>query len=145
MKALLIIDVQKSAVTDKKIASAIEKLQYQYENVYISQFINQDSPIIKLTGWKGYDNEELAFAPAPHAVLFQKKLYSSYIEQLKNFDEIHICGFDTDACIYKTALDLIEQGIRPIILSKYCGSGKPEYHKMALTLLARNIGSENII
>ena len=145
MKALLIIDVQKSAITNKKIVSAIEKLQYKYENVYISQFINQNSPIIKLTGWKGYDNEELAFTPASHAVLFQKNLYSSYIEQLKVFDEIHICGFDTDACVYKTALDLIEQGIRPIILSKYCGSGKSEYHKMALTLLARNIGSENII
>lgn len=145
MKALLIIDVQKSAVTNNEIVSAIEKLQYEYDHVYISQFLNQSSPIIKLTDWAGYSNESLAFAPAPHAVIFQKNIYSSYIQNLKQFDEIHICGFDTDACIYKTSLDLIERGIRPVILSKYCGSQNDEYHHMGITLLARNIGIKNII
>ena len=63
---------------------------------------------------------------------------------MKKFTEIHLCGFDTDACVYKTALDLIEHGIRPIVLKDFCFSANKNFHKIGLKLLARNIGKENI-
>jgi nicotinamidase-related amidase len=143
-KALLIIDVQKSAVGRSKLPQKIEKLQNQYEYVFVSQFQNKGSPLLKLMSWTGYDDEALAFIPATKAFTFKKKGYSSYHFKMKDFDEIHLCGFDTDACIYKTALDLIEKGIRPIVLKKYCFSKNQIFHKMGLKLLSRNIGKHNI-
>ncbi len=142
--ALLIIDVQKSAVTDKEIAQKIEALQNEYEYVFASQFMNEDSPIIKLTSWKGYEDCDLAFCPAPQTKVFQKTTFSSYLEDLKNFEEVHLCGFDTDACVYQTALTLMDKGIRPLVLKDYCGSATKEFHTYGLLLLERNIGKENI-
>lgn len=63
---------------------------------------------------------------------------------MKKFDEIHIYGFDTDACVYKTAMDLIENGIRPIILKDFCFSETQEFHYAGICLLKRNIGDKNI-
>lgn len=54
------------------------------------------------------------------------------------------CGFDTDACVYKTALDLAERGIRPVVLKDYCFSENQEFHNLGLRLLERNIGLKNI-
>ncbi len=144
-KALLIIDVQKSSVTNQEIISKIEALQSKYDNVFISKFINKYSPLLNILNWNGYENEELAFKPAAHAKVFEKNIYTSFIDDLREFEEVHLCGFDTDACVYKTALDLIEQNIRPIILSEYCGSENEEFHKIGLKLLKRNIGSHNVV
>lgn len=143
--ALLIIDVQNSSVTKPEIAAQIEKLQYEYDVVYVSKFTNKNSPLLKLLNWSGYDDELLAFNPKNNAIIYDKTGYSSYLPEMKNFDEIHICGFDTDACIYKTAMDLIENNIRPVVLKDYCFSANNKFHKIALELLGRNIGKHNII
>lgn len=144
-KALLIIDVQKSSIRDKNDVKNIEKIQAEYENVFISQFINKDSPIIKFLEWEGYENEELAFVPKSTARVFQKNTYSSIIPEMKLFNQIDICGCDTDACVYKTAMDLVEYGIRPVILSQYCWSQEPDFHAQGMALIERNIGKNNIL
>ncbi|MCQ2734526.1 MAG: isochorismatase family protein [Alphaproteobacteria bacterium] len=143
-KALLIIDVQKSAVVKPEIAKNIEKLQYEYDVVFVSKFTNQNSPLLNLLNWSGYDDETLAFKPKDNAIIYTKTGYSSYLPEMKEFDEIHICGFDTDACVYKTAMDLAEIGVRPVVLKDYCYSANQEFHDMGLKLLQRNIGIENI-
>ena len=142
--ALLIIDVQKTSCKDNGIAEAIEKLQYDYEHVFISRFVNNGSPLIPLMQWPGYDNDDLAFTPAPHAKIFDKNIYTSFIEDLSAFNEIYLCGYDTDACVYKTALDLIEHNIRPIVLTRLCGSENEHFHEIGLELLKRNIGERNL-
>ena len=143
-KILLIIDVQKSAVTRPNIAKAIEKIQYEYDIVYVSKFLMADSPLLKFLDWSGYDNEKLAFVPRDDAVIYNKSGYTAFLDEMKRFKEIHICGFDTDACVYKTAMDLMENGIRPIILKDYCFSANQEFHDAGIQLLKRNIGIKNI-
>ena len=143
-KALLIIDVQTSAVSKPEIAQRIEKLQYEYETVYVSKFTNTGSPLLPIMNWSGYENEELAFTPKENAIIFSKTGYTSYLQEMQEFDEIHLCGFDTDACIYKTAMDLIENNIRPIILQNCCFSANREFHDIGMKLLERNIGKHNI-
>ena len=143
-KALLIIDVQKSAVIKPEIAQNIERLQYDYDVVYVSKYTNTGSPLLKLLDWPGYDDETLVFTPKENAVIFTKTGYSSYLPEMKNFDEIHITGFDTEACVYKTAMDLIEHNIRPIVLKDYCFSSDEEMHEMGLKILEKNIGERNI-
>ena len=65
--ALLIIDVQKSAVGKSTLPKKIEKLQNQYKHIFVSQFQNKGSPLLKLMSWTGYDDETLAFSPVPKA------------------------------------------------------------------------------
>ncbi len=142
--ALLIIDVQKSAAGNSSLPAKIEALQAAYEYIFVSKFVNRGSPLIPMTGFDGYADEGLAFTPAPQAVVFEKNIYSCFIPALKDFDEIHLCGFDTDACIYKTAMDLVENGIRPVVLEAYCGSENRMFHEAGMLLLERNIGRENI-
>lgn len=142
--ALLIIDVQKSEVTKPEIANNIEKLQYQYDVVYVSMFTNTSSPLLKILNWTGYDDETLAFTPKENAIIFTKTGYSSYLAEMKEFDEIHICGFDTEACVYKTAMDLIEVGVRPVVLKNYCYSSDEEMHIIGLKIMEKNIGIINI-
>ena len=144
-RALLVIDVQVSSVINADIAKKIEKLQYDYDTIFISLFNNKNSPLLKILQWEGYQDESLAFTPKDGAVIFSKTGYSSFLPEMKNFDEIYLCGFDTDACIYKTAMDLIENNIRPIILKDYCFSANQEFHDIGLKLLGRNIGKHNII
>jgi nicotinamidase-related amidase len=143
-QALLIIDAQKSAVIKLPIAQAIDKLQYEYDTVYISKYTNKNSPILALLDWTGYDDETLVIEPKPRAIIYTKTGYSSYLPEMKSFDEIHICGFDTEACVYKTALDLIEHNIRPIVLKDYCYSSDEEMHQMGLKILEKNIGKRNL-
>lgn len=143
-KALLIIDVQKSAVGDSLLPPKIEKLQESYDFVFISRFVNEESPLLVPLNWNGYADTSLSFTPKKGAFIFNKNIYSSFITEMCRFKEIHICGFDTDACVYKTAMDLIEHGIRPIILKDFCGTQTAELQEAALLLIRRNIGENNI-
>lgn len=143
--ALLIIDLQKSTRPAPDIVAAIEQLQYQYEFVYASRFVNAASPLIKFDVFDGYDDESLAFTPAEHVKIFAKNIYSSFIPEMRAFERIDLCGYDTDACVYKTAMDLIENGVRPRVLTRLCGSENAEFHELGLKALARNIGDANLI
>lgn len=145
VRVLLIIDVQKSAVTKPKIAKEIEKIQYDYDIVYVSKYTKTDSPLLRFLDWSGYTDERLAFAPKDDAIIYTKSGYTAFIPEMKKFDEIYICGFDTDACVYKTAMDLIENNIRPIILQNLCFSATQELHDKATEIMKRNIGIKNII
>ena len=144
-KVLLIIDVQKSAVTKPKIAKEIEKIQYEFDVVYVSKHTKKGSPILKFLDWSGYADENLAFVPKDNAIVYNKTGYSAFIPEMQKFNEIYICGFDTDACVYKTAMDLMENDIRPIILKDLCFSATQELHNHAIEIMKRNIGSKNIV
>jgi nicotinamidase-related amidase len=143
-KALLIIDAQKAAVVKPEIVRNIEKLQYEYDVVYVSKFTNTGSPLPGIMDWAGYDDETLAFAPKKDAIVFTKTGYTSYLPEMKAFDEIHLCGFDTEACVYKTALDLVEVGVRPVVLQDYCYSSDEQMHTIGLKILEKNIGKKNV-
>lgn len=75
-----------------------------------------------------------------------------YIKEYFNFkfnflDEVYIVGCDTDACIMGTALSLFSYGIKPIVLKDYVhtSSSNPKLNDMALEILKRNIGQENVV
>ena len=70
-KALLIIDVQTSAVTKPEIAQRIEKTQYEYETVYISKFTN--------TKWfMCQDLHQYQLSPLNHNVIAPKMYKGLY-------------------------------------------------------------------
>lgn len=59
---------------------------------------------------------------------FDKKIYTAVNDELKDYirendiSQIYLCGFDTDACIQKTAIDLFEQNYDVYVLKDYCMS-----------------------
>ena len=84
--------------------------------------------------------------------VINKKIYSALNEELKEYiksnsiNQIYLCGFDTDACIQKTAIDLFEQNYDVYVLKGYCMShaGK-ETHDFYINNLKRLIGKDKII
>ena len=72
----------------------------------------------------------------------------SFLNELRQSGttEVSLCGIDTDACVMATALDLFQNGIRPVVLAEACAShAGPDYHEAGLKLLARLIGREQIV
>lgn len=59
---------------------------------------------------------------------------------------VFICGADTDCCVLKTATDIFEQGLMPIVLTEYCDSNAgPKSHDAGLLVMSRLIGKKCIV
>ena len=157
-QALLIIDVQRGFVTDatRHVVAAAEALQPRYQHVYATRFINPDeSPFRRWLDWHRFSEDspeiELALSLRSDAIVLDKHTYTAVTEQLlsdlqrNGISEVHICGIDTDGCVLKTAVDLFEAGIRPLVLARSCAStAGPDFHEYGLRALARMIGAPQI-
>ena len=156
---LMIIDVQKGFVNEntKDIPSKVEKLQHKYDYVIVTKFYNLPNSFFrKLIKWNKFGagslDAELAFKPKKEAMIIKKYLYTSVNKGLlnflksKNIKTVYLCGLDTDICVTKNAVDLIENGIIPIVLTDYCGSnaGKAA-HLNAIKTLKLYIGKDQVI
>ena len=132
-KLLLVIDVQKDFVNEntKPILKKIDELvnSNKFKNIAFTRFINDVNSIwYKKLNYRGCLNKEqqqIAIDTKNYKI-FDKKIYSSLNNELKkyvtenNIDEIYLCGFDTDACVSKTALDLFENNYNVYVLKDYC-------------------------
>ena len=157
--ALLIVDVQVGFINDatRHILPKVEALQKRYKHVYATRFINiEGSPYRNLLDWHRFytdsDDVPLAFEPVGGVVVLDKQVYTcvtpAFLADLrdKGIEEVAICGIDTDACVSACAVDLFENGIRPVLLSDACAShAGAEYHEAALRILARLIGKNQIV
>ena len=158
-KALLIVDVQVGFVNDatRHIVPKVEELQKKYAHVYATRFINAEgSPYRRLLDWHRFYQSSadvtLAFDPVDNVTVIDKHVYTcvtpAFIEDLrgKGIEEVAICGIDTDACVSACAVDLFENGFRPVLLSEACAShAGAEYHEAALRILKRLIGERQIV
>ena len=158
-KTLIVVDVQRGFVNGhtRHIVPAVERLQSGYDSIYATRFVNAPaSPWRRFMDWRrfaeGSADAELAFQPAANAVVVEKHVYSCVNEDLlhdlrdRGTAEVFLCGIDTDACVLVSAVDLFQNGIRPVILAEACAShAGPEYHEAGLRLLERLVGTDRII
>jgi nicotinamidase-related amidase len=156
---LIIIDVQRGFLNDwtRHLPARVERLQGRYDRVVATRFVNPPgSPYRRWIHWRrfapGSDDVELAFAPRPGTPVRDKAVYGAVTDPLlrelraDGVAEVHLCGIATDNCVLKTAVDLFENGIRPLVLADYCAShGGPECHDCGLRLLRRFIGADQVI
>ncbi len=158
--ALLIVDVQKGFINEhtKKLPALIEKLQYDYEHVFILKFINPgyNSRFVKVLKWdkvmKDSEDAELAFKPKEKSTIIEKTTYSciddKFLKKLYKIGikEVHICGINTDVCVLANALALFDtDNITPIVLSKYCATTHGEKRQNeTLKVIAHSIGEDQI-
>ena len=156
---LIVVDAQTGFVNEhtRHVVPVVERLQHGYDRIYATRFVNAGaSPYRKFLGWRRFGarsaDAALAFRPAPHAVIVEKRVYSCVSEALlrdlrdRGAAAVSLCGIDTDACVPVSAVDLFQRGIRPVVLSQACAShAGPEYHKAGLRLLERLVGRRQIV
>ena len=157
--ALLVVDVQRGFINEHTahIPALIESLLPSYQNVFATRFYNpENSNYRRLIKWNRFSPKsadfEFAFTPTSNVRIINKPIYtcvnSEFLSTLEGLmiSEIHIAGIDTDICVTKCAVDIFEKGLTPFVLAKYCAShAGPALHQAALKILARFIGSEQVI
>ena len=158
-KLLLVIDFQKDFINDntKDYISKIEKLINSkiYDEIVFTKFINnENSRWYKELSYKGCidkQGQDIVIDTQEYKI-FEKTTYSALNDELrthikeKNIEQIYLCGFDTDACVQKTALDLFENNYDVYVLKNYCMCSKGvELHNIIINNLKRLIGKDKII
>jgi len=156
---LIIIDVQQGFINQwtEHIPAAVETLQKGYDRVVATRFFNPEGSFFRsLIGWQrlGRDTDDfpLAFAPRKGAPVIDKATYTcvtpELLRELEDWGvgEVHLAGIATDNCVLKTAVDLFEAGVKPVVLAKAAAShGGPDCHAAGLMLLERFIGAAQVV
>lgn len=108
----------------------------------------------KAPGLDQYGVKELPEGHGAKRYLLTKNTYSAvtpeFEELISGLDlensGIYITGADTESNVMKTALDLFERSIEPIVLTEFCGSHRGMgMHEKGLELLEELIGTERVI
>ncbi len=135
MKVLLVVDMQKGFITNKKYLELNEKinnliLQSNYDKFILTKYINEKSKnsfYQDKIGWNKLttENEQNFSIVIPqNAIILKKYGYGldredlDYLKSL-NIKEIDICGLKSEACVYAISLQLWDLGIYPNILANY--------------------------
>lgn len=162
---LLVIDVQNGFINEytKNIKNKITDLLSKgiFDIVIATKYKNSDnSNFEKILNWKKMktEDEQKIVDDITKYIDFviEKNNYSGYTTDMKDLlikigegvlpDRVFVLGFDTDGCVLSTIIDLFDNGIRPILLARYCAStGGDEYNEAGMKVLKRMIGKDNII
>lgn len=161
---LLVVDMQNGFARNeqtkevgKKIVELLNTNSFDY--TIATQFINPlQGPYRRILKW-----EKLTESPETDIIegiktdyVFKKQVYTSANKEImetitkinegKKPDYIFIAGVDTDCCVMKTAVDLFEQDIKPIVLLNYCNSNGGEIANQAgIQVMKRLIGEKQLI
>lgn len=131
----------------KRINDFIKKSNY--DKIFFTRFINKkDSLYCSKLNWHKLQSEDeiqLAIDAPKTSIIFNKFGYGLSNKQLDilkklNVDTIHICGLQTDACVYAIAFQLFDIGIYPNILINYCETSK-ERNTFAKELIVHQFGN----
>jgi nicotinamidase-related amidase len=155
---LLVVDVQNGSLNGftRHVPDRIVQLlaRRSYNPILHTIFVNRPgSPYHRLLDWHGCEREPetcLAAELEPLAIadrIFYKsglaglpKALAEHL-QLERITRIALAGIDTDMCVLKSALDLFDRGIEPIVLTDCCASTAGlQAHLAGLAILSRNIG-----
>lgn len=160
-KCLLMIDMQKGFISERTnhVVERVRQLVEQdiFSCMLATKFINIDnSPYRDFLHWDRFskDSDEtklLSFIEEKSNRVYEKYVYTAVNPSLltylreRNIQEVYLLGINTDCCVLKTAVDLFEVGIRPVVLAYYCASnGGMESQDAAIRVLQRLIGKDNV-
>lgn len=163
-KILIVVDIQNGFIRydqTKEIANKIIKLAGGgiFDSVIATRFLNHEgSQYIKFLNWHRLlksPDIDLVDGLKPDKII-DKYIYTCVNDSFMNFlkelndggmpTHVFLCGADTDCCVLKTATDLFENGVMPIVLTDYCDSnGGPDSHEAGLLVMGRLIGKKSIV
>ena len=156
---LLIIDCQKAFINEntKQYVNKIENLikENKYDYVAFTKYINyEDSIFFKKLNYKRCIDEEdrKIMINTNNFKIFEKDIYTAFNNELREYlkekeiDTIYLCGFYTEACVLKTALDLFENQYNVAVLQDYSMSNSGiDYHEWALKIIRKLIGKNGVV
>ncbi|MFF7250001.1 isochorismatase family cysteine hydrolase [Embleya sp. NPDC008237] len=159
------IDVQEGFVNQhsRDVLPAVFRLVKGWQEagapIVLSRFHNPlGSPYETITGWtrlRTPEEQALVAGLIPYvdgAVAVLDKAQASVFTpegarlfRESGWSDLVLCGIDTDACVYDSAVAAYQSGYRPWIVTDACAStGGAQYHNAALLLAARNIGADQL-
>jgi nicotinamidase-related amidase len=160
---LVVMDVQNGFVNERTraalplISTLIDHWQATRWPVVFTRFHNAPlSAYERWLAWTGLrDDEETALHDriAGHAgTVIDKMGYTAFTRTgaaalaVQAGDTLVICGFDTDGCVLKTALDAFERDVRPVIAIDACATdGGPAAQQAARLVLERVVGPGQVL
>lgn len=158
-KLLIVIDVQQDFINEytKPFCEKIEKLvkSHEYDDVIFTKFVNNSESLwyTKLN-YKGCmdENGTKIVIDTDGNKVFEKASYTALNDELReyikdnNIDSIYLCGFETDACVSKTSLDLFENNYDVHVLKDYSMTCEGlDNHNNEIRRLERLIGKNSVI
>lgn len=163
-KIVIVIDLQNGFVRNEQTREVSRKIRELldkrcFDSIIATRFINrEDSQYTNILNWhRLMDSPDIDLVDGimPNLIV-DKYIYTcvndKFIEKLKTINDgilpekVFIVGVDTDCCVLKTAVDLFEAGIQPIVLLRYCASnGGPHSHEAGITVMKRLIGNACLI
>lgn len=145
IKILLAIDIQPSFVHGdidyvKRVQEYIAVSNYDY--VYATTFLNYEkSNFVNILDWDKVMDFEKPMIEYDRLIIKHGYGLDDYSVLQRNNIHYDICGLDTEACVYKVALDLFERCYDFGVLGNLCkSSGGLLIHNSAITCLERSIG-----
>jgi nicotinamidase-related amidase len=159
---LLVVDVQRGFINEftQHIPARIKCLidTGDYSPLLFTRFVNTPtSPYQRLLDWHACaappDTElvdELARF-AHEGTVFTKPGTTGMPVDLRDrlgserFSHVYVVGIDTDMCVLKTAMDVFDMGVEPIVLVDCCASTAGlQAHLAGLAILSRTIGPHQL-
>lgn len=160
---LIVIDVQKGFVTEHarpivpRVLGLMRTAVQTHIPIVATRFLNHpDSPHVRLMGWRKFMEP-----PATDLIdevrelsnyVIDKSVYSGLTKEFleltheNHWDVFVLCGIATEGCVLKTAVDLFEMGLRPVVVRDACASHDGDhYHKIGLELIERYVGAKQIV
>ena len=163
---LLVVDVQngfvKNPYSERVLSRIVDLLSRNlFDEVIMTRYWNEHGSILsRFMGWNDLctsQEQELRpeIAKFVHHEL-EKDIYSSMTAEmydlLRELNEgelpeyVFLLGFDTECCVAMTATEMFESDIRPLVLTKYCGSHDGDiYHNAGLISMEHLIGPDFLI
>lgn len=135
MKILLVIDMQKGFMKNKKYLDLNNKIsdyikRSNYDKIIFTKYINEKlkkSLYQDKIGWTKLtteDEQDFSLNIPKNAIIMKKYGYGlnrqdlDYINSL-DIKEIDICGLKSESCVYAISLQLWDMGIYPNILYNF--------------------------
>ena len=161
---LIVVDMQNGFARyeqTKQVGEKIIELLHtaSFDYTIATQFINPEKgPYRKILHW-----EKLTQSPETDLIegikvdkVLKKNIYTPVNQELMDTmikandgekpNYVFIVGVDTDCCVMKTAVDLFEQDIIPIVLLEYCNSNGGEIANQAgIHVMERLIGKKQLV
>ena len=121
---LLIVDLQRGFINPntEKVLSVVSdaKKLLNYEICVYTKFFNtRETSFSQILNWNRFqsdDEQEIVLPPDDNDIILTKDSYSAVTSDLKRiivegeFDNVYLCGIDTDSCVLATAFELFDIG-----------------------------------
>lgn len=163
---IILVDIQNGFVKTEYAEESFKRVEdlmkrELFDVVIATKYWNEEGSIIcRLMDWHGLcTEEEQDLRPEIKEYvdyITEKNTFSSMTDEMKDLlrevnggelpEHVFVIGYDTECCVLTTATDLFEMGVRPIVLTQYCGSHDGErYHQAGITSLEHLIGPKFLI